>query len=199
MTDKVTFDGENKLIIVNQDETVLDVRDDIYSAWKRWAANADNAKYAAAMRSVGGDPLPGGRFLGSTFFLLNGWKIRPFEGDHTLNVQGNLYSEDGASPFARTIGDYNVAISLTTSSLVEGISTSGSTIDFADLLDNEFIESGLTFRQALRLMAAVLGGQASGAASSVMVFRNAVQNSKDRVVAEVDEDGNRVGVSYDLN
>lgn len=201
MADKVTFDGPNKLIIVDFGITDLDVRVDVYSAWKRWTTLADNGKYQQAMRSVGGDPLPGGKFLGSTFFLMNGWKIRPFEGDHALTINGNLFTEDGSSPFARTIGNFNVTISLSTSSLVEGISTTGGTtdVDFADLLDNQFIESGLTMRQAMRLMAAVLAGQVSGAGSSIMVFKNAVQNSKDRVVAEVDENGNRTGVSYDLN
>jgi hypothetical protein len=36
MADPVTFDGPNRLIIVNDGETELEAERDIYSAWKRW-------------------------------------------------------------------------------------------------------------------------------------------------------------------
>ena len=57
---KVTFDGYNKLIIINSNEDEIDVAVDIYSAWKEWSQQRDYLKWVAAMRSVGGDPLPGG-------------------------------------------------------------------------------------------------------------------------------------------
>lgn len=196
---KVTFDGTLKRIIVEAGITSLSILEDVYSEWKRWVVLSDNSKYPSAMRSVGGDPLPGGQFLGSTFFLQNGWKIRPYEGDHTLTINGNLFSEDGTSPFVRTLGDFNVLIQQNNSAIVQGISTSGSTVDFADLLDQEFVEDNLTFRQALRLFAAALGGRVDGAGTSVVTFRNALADDKERIVAEVDETGNRTNVSYDLN
>jgi hypothetical protein len=195
----VSFDGALRRIIVDDGVSSLSVMVDVYSAWKRWVLLSDNSKYAAAMRSVGGDPLPGGQFLGATFFLLNGWKIRPYEGDHTLTLNGNLYSEDGSSPFVRTIGDFNVLIQQNNSAIVQGISTSGSTVDFADLLDQQFVEDNMTFRQAMRLFAAALGGRVDGAGTSVVTFRNAVADDKERIVAEVDETGNRTNVSYDLS
>jgi hypothetical protein len=63
--------------------------------------------------------------LGLTYFLLNGWKIRPYEATHVFSVNGNLYSEDGTSPFLPTIGGYNVTIISSVSNLVEAISTGG--------------------------------------------------------------------------
>ncbi len=125
---KVTFNGIQKLIIIDTGVTEIDVKVDLYSDWKEWVILSDNTKYPIALSAIGGDPLPGGKFLGSTFFLENGWKIRPYEGDHTLTLSGNLYSRDGSDVTVHTLGSYNVAINLSTSNLVDTISTSGSTI-----------------------------------------------------------------------
>jgi len=60
------------------------------------------------------------------------------------------------------------------------------------------IETGLTLRQGLRLALATLAGKISGANSSTGVIRNAVADSKDRITATVDADGNRTAVTVDL-
>ena len=39
---KVSFDGVTKLITVNSNESVIDVKEDLYSAWKRWIQTRDN-------------------------------------------------------------------------------------------------------------------------------------------------------------
>lgn len=100
---KVTFDGLNKLITVAIDVTEIDIRIDLYSAWKEWTIvqSAVNLKWAAAFRSTGGDPLPGDEFLGRTFFLINGWRIVL---DHGINFVGNLFTEEGEPPFVTNNG-----------------------------------------------------------------------------------------------
>lgn len=60
------------------------------------------------------------------------------------------------------------------------------------------IETGLTLRQALRLIAAADAAKLSGAATTTVTIRNAVADSKDRIVATVDADGNRSAITYDL-
>lgn len=60
------------------------------------------------------------------------------------------------------------------------------------------VETGLTPRQALRLLAAVNGGKLSGGATTTNTIRNAVADSKNRVVATVDPSGNRTAIVYDL-
>jgi hypothetical protein len=122
---KVTFDGPNKLIIINFGENDIDVKIDLYSDYKEWLLIGDNTKYLLAMTAIGGDPIGPGRFLGTTFFLENGWKIRPYEGNHTLTVTGNLFTRDGSSPFVPTLGTFNVAINLSTSNLIDTIATGG--------------------------------------------------------------------------
>lgn len=122
---KVTFDGINRLIIINFGETSIDVAIDVYGDWKEWILQSDNSKYTVAISAIGGDPIGGGRYLGSTFFLENGWKLRPYEGNHVLSVVGNLYTRDGSSPFVPTIGSYNVLTSMQVSNLIDTVSTSG--------------------------------------------------------------------------
>jgi hypothetical protein len=125
---KVTFDGPNKLILINEGVTELDVKEDIYSDWKEWLLGHDsivNAKYLEATESIGGQPLPGSRFVGSTFFLVNGWRLKPYAGSYTLVVNGNLYTDVGDSPYvdANVIEGYpnNIRIESTVSTLVETV------------------------------------------------------------------------------
>ena len=118
MAEKVTFDGDNKLIIINNGEDELVAERDIYSAWKRWKVEAkkDNAKWLQALRTVGGDPIGGTQTVSPYFFLLNGWKLRPYEATHRLIVDGNLFVDGGGSPFVATVGNFNVVVELQTSS-----------------------------------------------------------------------------------
>lgn len=119
---KVSFDGPNRLIIVNNGIFELDVETDIYSDWKEWSVIGDNGKYLPAVRTVGGDPTTAGLALGATFFLINGWRIRSWEGDHRLQVAGNLYTEEGDSPYVPVLGPYTVTIESRISNLIDGLS-----------------------------------------------------------------------------
>lgn len=121
-----TFDGENKLIICDYGLTYFSCQE-LYSYWKDWVILDDNLKYLQAISTIGGDPTVNGKYLGITYFLENNWKIRPYSGNHTLTVDGNLYSRDGLSPFILAIGNYNVLINLTTSNIIDEVSTTGST------------------------------------------------------------------------
>ena len=61
------------------------------------------------------------------------------------------------------------------------------------------VETSLTMRNALRAMAAALAGKISGAAGTTVTIRNAVADSKNRIVATVDTDGNRSAITYDFS
>lgn len=125
---KATFDGTNLLISVAPGEMEIDTQVDLYSAWKDWVKQADNAKYPQAFRTIGGDSLGGVLRAGSYYFLQNelaespsrGWRIRPAELDHELVISGNLFAEDTNVPvFVPTLGDFTVTIRLNTSSLTQ--------------------------------------------------------------------------------
>lgn len=94
---KVTFDPINKHIIINSGETSIDVQIDMYSAWKEWVLQTNNAQWDAAFRTFGGDQTGENQFAPRYFFLINGWKI--LANNLECVVQTNLYSDDGESPF----------------------------------------------------------------------------------------------------
>jgi hypothetical protein len=121
---KVTFYGDIRLIAVNDgDENHdLDAAIDLYSDWKEWMLEGDNAKYVPAFRTIGGDPLGSGLSAGAYFFLQNheGWRIRPHGDSHELTITGNLYSEDATLPmFVPPIGGHTIAIKMERSSLTQ--------------------------------------------------------------------------------
>ena len=67
------------------------------------------------------------------------------------------------------------------------------------LLDSEDVETSMTVRQALRLIAAATAGKVSGAAGTTITIRSAVADDKERIIATVDGDGNRTAITYDLS
>lgn len=60
------------------------------------------------------------------------------------------------------------------------------------------IETGLTLRQCLRLMASVLFGKASGLETTTVVYRD-VNDSANRITATVDDSGNRTSVTLNAS
>jgi hypothetical protein len=121
----VTFDGANRRIICQPGTTSLDVKSDLYSAWKVWVIQGSNARFPPAFRAVGGDPTVAGQALGSTFFLTNGWRIRPQEADHTLAITGNLYTEEGDDPIVPTTGSWRILVRINNTNLIDQVQTGG--------------------------------------------------------------------------
>lgn len=143
LTEKVVFDPESKLIIIDDGITSLNVKSDIYSAAKRlWKENTILNKLRFPFRVLGGDPLGGELSAGAYYFLQNqngnNWRIRPYEGDHELTISGNLYAEDPDLPiFIPTVGDYTVQIRLETSSLTQVATVSGLAEEDKDDIANK--------------------------------------------------------------
>jgi hypothetical protein len=112
-------------------------------------------------------------------------------------VEANaLYSEEDARILARiTTGVTSM------SAVVDSINTllnDGTTLPDALLGRTGGVETGLTVRQCLRLLAAILGGKISGAGTGSEVFRNAVADNANRVTVTGDVAGNRSAVTYNL-
>ncbi len=116
------FDGVTKIIRLGVG-TVQFSASTVYSEWKRWATQGDNTKFEPAFDlAVGGNPLGGNILLGSYYFLQNGWKIRPWNADHTLVIEGNLFPvPDDAGLFVSTVDPFNVLIAMRTSSLTQQV------------------------------------------------------------------------------
>ena len=119
----ISFDPAAKRIILDSASATAE---DIFSRWEDWALLSDNAKYGAVMTHVGGDDLGGGLFVPNYIFLQNGWRVRPMESNHSLNITGNLFVAGGGVPVVNTLGNYNVAVQYTVPVQAQGIATSGS-------------------------------------------------------------------------
>lgn len=65
-----------------------------------------------------------------------------------------------------------------------------------DAIHDEQVDGTVTFRQSTRLQNAVLLGKASGLGSTTAVYRD-LADTKDRISATVDADGNRSAVTRD--
>jgi hypothetical protein len=108
-----TFDGVNKVITLDAGVVTMSVRD-VYSRWVDWYISVSgNQKYLPAFLTVGGDVIDAsaGTSIPIYGFLVNGWRIKPQEADHTLSVNdGILLVSGGGDPFLGTTGDYVVRI-----------------------------------------------------------------------------------------
>ena len=182
---KVVFDGPNKLIIVAEGVTELDFREDVYSAWKEWIKdpNQQNAQYELALSATGGDPLPGSRALGTTYFIENDWRMRTWEGDHELTVTGNFFTRAGVSAFISTLNPWTITINLNTATLVEtilpAIAIDQGTVDgIASAVWNEPLSNGSTAEETFIDIQQGLGGFDSD------VWNYIIDNSKNQTAAE---------------
>ena len=129
-----TFDATNKLIILSTGTTSFDLAD-LWTAWKDWQ-RLGNAGAARALDTVGGEPIDAaaGTMVPLFLFLLNGWKIRPYEGDHTLTVTGGtLVVSGGGDPFVSTLGDYTVRIRYQQPVQAIGYSTGSTLVDYEQI------------------------------------------------------------------
>lgn len=109
------FSGPEKIIYLQSGTINFDVSD-LYSKWKQWTLSGTNSRFLPAFLTIGGDPISQTKSVAPYYFLNNGWRIRPQESSHSLNVDGNLFVNGGAgNPFITTTGNYNVFINISTS------------------------------------------------------------------------------------
>ena len=133
---KVGFDGPTRIIYVNEGVTELNVKEDVYSAWKEWVSASQQgpraAAYPSAISVIGGEEITESTSVGATFFLENGWRIQPFSQKglaYTLTINGNL--------FTREVGDNPFLIA-------EGVSVSLVRSNIVDLIRVESLEANIT-------------------------------------------------------
>lgn len=109
----ITFNAATKIASLSAGTTSLSVRD-LWSRWVDWWLTSSNSGIApVAMAQVGGDDIDAGAGtkIPIYVFLQNGWRVRPQEANHTLNVtDGILLVDGGGDPFVNTVGSFVVRI-----------------------------------------------------------------------------------------
>ena len=173
-------------------------------------AAATAADFGTEIAAAVWDALTSGMVtVGSIGKKLSDWTVGTID-TYTGNTKqtGDNFARLGAPAGASVSADIAAVKSDTAATLADTgtdgvvVAAAGLAADAANeiadaLLDRAAgVETGFTVRQTLRLMASVLLGKLSGAATATNVFRD-VNDTKDRVTASVDADGNRTSVTRD--
>lgn len=106
------INGVTKTITLTSGTTIVSVRD-VWSKWVDWFLTGDNSKFLPAFEQVGGNDIDisQGTKIPIYAFLVNGWKLKPQEANHTLTINdGILLVNGGGDPFLNTNGAYTVRI-----------------------------------------------------------------------------------------
>jgi hypothetical protein len=122
------FDGPTKVITLTAGTTSVSVRD-LWSRFVDWFLTLDNSKYLPAFEFVGGNDIDQsqGTYIPIYAFLMNGWKIKPQEANHTLTIRdGILLVNGGGDPFNNTSGSYTVRVNYQQPVQAIAFSTEGS-------------------------------------------------------------------------
>lgn len=127
-----TFDGPNLTITLAAGTPIQNgIR--VYSEWKEWVRQSDNAKFLPAFgESVGGNLTNPPESIAAYVFVRNdlGWRIRPPEETGEILLTGDLFPFDpNTAMFIPTIGTFNAFVRQLVSSkaLQTEVGTSGLT------------------------------------------------------------------------
>jgi hypothetical protein len=124
---KATFNGDTKIITISPQYFDIRVKQDLYSASKRWLQRRQNAGYLPCFETSGGESVGNGLYTGDIYFLVNGWKISV---NHQVNITGTVYNKTNPlqSPYIVGAGGGIIA---TVSSLAYAYNTTGVTVPSA--------------------------------------------------------------------
>lgn len=128
MGSKATFNPATRTIQLTEapdgnGDITISVKQDLYSDGKEdWVANEALRKMEFPIRTTGGDPLPGQKYIGDYYFLKSDWHVIPYEADQRLALVGNFFAEDGHDPILPTAGAYNVKVVFEVSPLTQTVS-----------------------------------------------------------------------------
>jgi len=76
------------------------------------------------------------------------------------------------------------------------LKAAGLAADAVDEILDEVVEGTTTLRQAIKIMMSALAAKVSGGGTTTITFRD-VGDTKDRITATVDADGNRTAMTLD--
>jgi hypothetical protein len=134
----LSFSGTDKVVTITTDTTVSVL--ELWSRWVDWWLTSDNSKYPLAMSQIGGNDIDtvAGTTIPIYLYLLNGWKIKPKEANHTLNITGGILLVDGGGdPFTNTSGSYVIRINYQQPVQAIGYATGGGTTTSPQYFDTK--------------------------------------------------------------
>jgi len=118
--------------------------------------------------------------------------------DHLLAADYDPASKPGtATALLNELVESDGGVSrFTTNALEQAPGSATTPASVWDLADG--VETGMTPRQALRVIASATAGKSAGLDTTTATYQNAQVGSKDRITATVDQYGNRTAVTLDM-
>jgi hypothetical protein len=189
----ITFNASTKIIQLDSASVSAAT---IWSRWVDWFCTSDNSKYLPAMEVIGGNQVDGSIYIPSYFYLLDGWRIRPMESNHNLEITGNIIVQGGGDPIVNTVGTYQVNVRFTVPVAAQLVGNIPTASQNAAAVLAATVENSLTFEEMFRVQHAALTGKVTGAGTTTERFRD-IADTKDRIIYTVDANGNRTAVVQD--
>ena len=164
------FDGDTLTVTLDPPTggvLQFDVQDDLYSEWKEFMQVAfSNMKFPPLFTTFGGDAITPTLNAGAYYKFNNvaGWRIKPDESDHDINLVGSLIALDPLLPmFKPTTGGFTVLVNglqpITTVVAIGSGVTQQDKDDIEAQIFAHVTEDSETFEQLLRLVRASSAGQ----------------------------------------
>lgn len=123
----------------------------------------------------------------------------------SLTGQGDLVGAmTGLASLSATLdgmGDIVIADMPSVGSLTANITSTGSVLTTANIAPavwDALCEAGITNKEALRVILAALAGKLAGAPGTTIIIRD-TNDTKDRITAGVDANGNRTSIALDVS
>lgn len=115
------------LVPDGNDEVRVNVQIDVWSDLiEDWESTLALRRFTFPLVAIGGQTISAGK-LGTTYVLLDPWQIAPYEADHELIIDGNLFTESALTKLILpTVGGYTVVGTRNLSTLVEVVETGTS-------------------------------------------------------------------------
>lgn len=135
--------------------------------------------------------------FGNVYAALNGAGSTSGTATASAAIQAMAWATGSANGVA-TVSAIRYATGFLSGSIAPAVELEASTFS-TYLLDEEDVETGLSLRKALRLIAAATAGKVSGASGTTVTIRSAVADDRDRITATVDSNGNRTSITYDVS
>ena len=186
------FDGVN--LIATLEAPTLGVRqqtwEQIYDDAKQWHLNANNRKYPFPFLTAGGEPITGTLNAGAYYFFRNdlGWRIETTDENQDVFWEGNGIPADLSLRIFNSMPGRTIA-HLGLQPITQGVSNIAA--DTVTELMSFIVESGFTYLQVYRILAAHAAGKVSQDGSGNYVIRD-INDTKDRIVGQQDVNGGRI-------
>jgi hypothetical protein len=207
-----SIDGPNRDIYLSADTVGALVNPiDIYQEMRAIRRTDESLRqYDIFMSAFGNVPKGGGKFTERYVRLNLGARIIPFDISHQLTITGTIITDDGqegVACFDRTPLSASTVVDINyVPPQVEVIQvSSGSGLDASQdakltevysQLNN--IEGVYSHQEVMRILLAAMAGKVTGADGSTIRFRD-LADSLDRIIANVDGNGNRTGITLDVS